>query len=193
MRPNPKAAKPWWPRPSPWLLQAQQRVFLRMPRPHFAHRPWVPTGPLLWLVTCRSHSKRALGLRAPAGVQSPQGHWLAPAMGRPPVQAMVMASVLLLVQWLKARWPSAFGALVWLWAVAQGLGVLTQVATTGFAPGPPARTAALEFAKRLRPPSPPRPPHADPRPPKSNATKSLVSGHCPGDADLKAWVQPGTW
>ena len=192
MRPHPRAAKTWWPRPSLWVLPAKQRACLPAPWPQFAHRPSVPPWPLLWFVCCppcRSRSKWAVGLRAPVGVQSPHRHWLAPAVELPQMQTMAQVQLLK----LKARWPNAFGALVWPWAVAQGLGVLTQGATTGFAPGPPAWTAALEFAKRLRPPSPAPPPHAEPKPPKSNATKSLVSGHCPGDADLKAWVQPGTW
>jgi hypothetical protein len=195
MRPSPRAARPWWPRPVLRLVSEQQVLgrlalatgfvrFLPMPlvARRLSHRAPLP-GPF---VHARSHPE-TVGW-AQLWVRPVHRHGV-PQHGVPArtrlwaTKKKALMTMLLVTQpvtrRIEAPCPNAFGAPLWLWVQGRWQGAVAGAPAIGFAQVPPAERVVLEFAKPSRLPSPSTRPHAAPAPPKSNATKPLMSDHWP--------------
>ena len=206
MRPSPRAARPWWPRPVLRLVSVKQVLgrlalatgFVRfVPVPLVARRlslraPWPCP-----FVQARSHPETVgwtqLWVRSVHRHGVPQ-HGV-PARNRLGATTKKALMAMLLVtqpvtRRIEAPCPSAFGAPLWLWVQGRWQGAAAGAPAIGFAQVPPAGRVALEFAKPSRPPSPSTQPHAAPAPPKSNATKPLLSDHWPERQAVRRRLQP---
>ena len=201
MRPSPRAARPWWPRPVLRLVSVKQvlgrlalatgfvrfvpvplvarRLSLRVPWPcpfvHARSNPGTVGGAQLWVRSVHRHgvpARRRLGITT-----------------KKALMAMLWVTQPVTLR-IEAPCPSAFGAPLWLWVQGRWQGAVAGAPAIGFAQVPPAERVVLEFAKPSRPPSPSTQPHAAPAPPKSNATKPLLSDHWPERQAVRRRLQP---